>query len=170
MAKECIDETVNPLTAAVPAGMAAHSLISAFFLHSSATPLTCSQSTTKIPKFSISKTLSFRRRSVIVTPVSSFLKSRNKLEHNPKLTCVHNLLHTKNPFSSALDSILLLCTSVALSISLFVTDVDPASAFVVTPPRKLQIDELATVRLFQENTPSVVYITNLAVRYFFFIL
>jgi hypothetical protein len=29
----------------------------------------------------------------------------------------------------------------------------------------LQSDELATVRLFQENTPSVVYITNLAVRY-----
>jgi hypothetical protein len=34
----------------------------------------------------------------------------------------------------------------------------------------LQSDELATVRLFQENTPSVVYITNLAVKYvsFFF--
>jgi hypothetical protein len=29
----------------------------------------------------------------------------------------------------------------------------------------LQSDELATVRLFQENTPSVVYITNLAVKY-----
>ncbi|KAF5201573.1 Protease do-like 1 protein [Thalictrum thalictroides] len=29
---------------------------------------------------------------------------------------------------------------------------------------KLQSDELATVQLFQENTPSVVYITNLAVR------
>ncbi|KAL5101282.1 hypothetical protein RYX36_005609 [Vicia faba] len=39
-----------------------------------------------------------------------------------------------------------------------------ASAFVVTTPRKLQTDELATVRLFQENTPSVVYITNLAVK------
>lgn len=51
-----------------------------------------------------------------------------------------------------------------LSFSLFVTDVDPAAAFVVTTPRKLQTDELATVRLFQENTPSVVYITNLAAR------
>jgi hypothetical protein len=39
-----------------------------------------------------------------------------------------------------------------------------ASAFVVATPRKLLADELATVRLFQENTPSVVYITNLAVR------
>ncbi|GKC80808.1 protease Do-like protein 1, chloroplastic, partial [Tanacetum coccineum] len=50
----------------------------------------------------------------------------------------------------------------ALSASVFVTDVD---AFVVTTPRKqLQNDELATVRLFQDNTPSVVYITNLASR------
>ncbi|KAK4603678.1 hypothetical protein RGQ29_012263 [Quercus rubra] len=66
--------------------------------------------------------------------------------------------------SAALDSLLLLCASLALSISLFVVDVDSASAFVVTTPRKLQTDELATVRLFQENTPSVVYITNLAVK------
>ncbi|KAK7271675.1 hypothetical protein RJT34_27766 [Clitoria ternatea] len=63
-----------------------------------------------------------------------------------------------------LDSLLLLCTSLALSFSLFVSNVDSASAFVVTSPRKLQSDELATVRLFQENTPSVVYITNLAVK------
>jgi hypothetical protein len=35
---------------------------------------------------------------------------------------------------------------------------------VVATPRKLQADQLATVRLIQENTPSVVYITNLAVR------
>ncbi|PQQ15776.1 protease Do-like 1 chloroplastic isoform X1 [Prunus yedoensis var. nudiflora] len=74
------------------------------------------------------------------------------------------LLTTKNPFSSALDSLFILCTSVALALSLFIADVDPASAFVVTPPRKLQSDELATVQLFQENTPSVVYITNLAAR------
>ncbi|XP_010528253.1 PREDICTED: protease Do-like 1, chloroplastic isoform X2 [Tarenaya hassleriana] len=66
------------------------------------------------------------------------------------------------PPLSAVDSILLLCTSVALSFSLL--SAPPADAFVVTTPRKLQSDELATVRLFQENTPSVVYITNLAVR------
>nr|GEY62680.1 protease Do-like 1, chloroplastic [Tanacetum cinerariifolium] len=30
--------------------------------------------------------------------------------------------------------------------------------------KQLQNDELATVRLFQDNTPSVVYITNLASR------
>ncbi|KAF3956693.1 hypothetical protein CMV_018210 [Castanea mollissima] len=68
--------------------------------------------------------------------------------------------------SAALDSLLLLCASIALSFSLFVVNVDSASAsaFVVSTPRKLQTDELATVRLFQENTPSVVYITNLAVR------
>uniref|UniRef100_A0A804Q3T0 PDZ domain-containing protein n=1 Tax=Zea mays TaxID=4577 RepID=A0A804Q3T0_MAIZE len=50
------------------------------------------------------------------------------------------------------------------SASLVLGDTGAASAFVVSTPRKLQADELATVRLFQENTPSVVYITNLAVR------
>ncbi|OQU78438.1 hypothetical protein SORBI_3009G237000 [Sorghum bicolor] len=50
------------------------------------------------------------------------------------------------------------------SASLVLGDAGAASAFVVSTPRKLQADELATVRLFQENTPSVVYITNLAVR------
>ncbi|XP_020523178.1 protease Do-like 1, chloroplastic isoform X1 [Amborella trichopoda] len=54
--------------------------------------------------------------------------------------------------------------SLALALSVLVGNVDPSAAFVVTPARKLQSDELATVRLFQENTPSVVYITNLAVR------
>ncbi|KAG1368032.1 protease Do-like 1, chloroplastic [Cocos nucifera] len=67
-------------------------------------------------------------------------------------------------FSSAIDSLFVLLASVTLSFSLFVSDVGTANAFVVTTPRKLQSDELATVRLFQENTPSVVYITNLAVR------
>lgn len=42
--------------------------------------------------------------------------------------------------------------------------IDDANAYVVTPRRKLQTDELTTVNLFRENTPSVVYITNLAVR------
>ncbi|WOK99246.1 protease Do-like 1, chloroplastic [Canna indica] len=65
---------------------------------------------------------------------------------------------------SAFDSVFAFVASVALSASLILTDVGPASAFVITSPRKLQSDELATVRLFQENTPSVVYITNLAAR------
>ena len=70
------------------------------------------------------------------------------------------------PFS-AVKPFFLLCTSVALSFSLFAASpaVESASAFVVSTPKKLQTAELATVRLFQENTPSVVYITNLAVRY-----
>ncbi|VFQ91898.1 unnamed protein product [Cuscuta campestris] len=70
----------------------------------------------------------------------------------------------KSRANKVLDSILVACTSAALSLSLLLADVDHASAFVVTSPRKLQTDELATVRLFQENTPSVVYITNLAAR------
>uniref|UniRef100_A0A804LNI1 Uncharacterized protein n=1 Tax=Zea mays TaxID=4577 RepID=A0A804LNI1_MAIZE len=46
------------------------------------------------------------------------------------------------------------------STSLVLGDAGSASAFVVSTPRKLQADELAIVRLFQENTPSVVYITS----------
>lgn len=41
---------------------------------------------------------------------------------------------------------------------------DVSEAYVVAGPRHLRGDELATVELFQDNTPSVVYITNLAVR------
>jgi hypothetical protein len=46
------------------------------------------------------------------------------------------------------------------SASLVLGDACAASAFVVSMPWKLQADELATVRLFQENTPSIVYITS----------
>ncbi|CAN6327235.1 unnamed protein product [Urochloa humidicola] len=62
--------------------------------------------------------------------------------------------------SSAAGSLIVALASAALILG----DAGAASAFVVSTPRKLQADELATVRLFQENTPSVVYITNLAVR------
>ncbi|KAJ3684981.1 hypothetical protein LUZ61_014145 [Rhynchospora tenuis] len=76
-----------------------------------------------------------------------------------------NTLHSLNSLlSSASGSLFLALASLSLSFSLFLGQVDPASAFVVTTPRRLQTDELATVKLFQENTPSVVYITNLAAR------
>ncbi|KAL8240748.1 hypothetical protein R6Q59_014103 [Mikania micrantha] len=67
-------------------------------------------------------------------------------------------------FIKFLNSCVVFFTSVALSVSVFVTDVDTAGAFIVATTRKLQKDELATVRPFQENTPSVVYITNPASR------
>ncbi|TXG54662.1 hypothetical protein EZV62_019918 [Acer yangbiense] len=67
-------------------------------------------------------------------------------------------------FDEKVSELLKVAWTVVLSLTLFLTGVDPASAFVVTPQRKLQTDELATVRLFQDNTPSVVYITNLAVK------
>uniref|UniRef100_A0A7I4DIM3 PDZ domain-containing protein n=1 Tax=Physcomitrium patens TaxID=3218 RepID=A0A7I4DIM3_PHYPA len=54
-------------------------------------------------------------------------------------------------------------TSAAIVMGLLMSEPLDASALVLAP-RKLQGDELATVQLFQENTPSVVYITNLAVR------
>ncbi|XP_078151319.1 degP protease 1 [Carex rostrata] len=66
--------------------------------------------------------------------------------------------------SSASGPLFLTIASLSLSFSLFLGEVGPASAFVVTPSKKLQSDELATVKLFQVNTPSVVYITNLAAR------
>lgn len=56
-------------------------------------------------------------------------------------------------------------TSAALVVALLVSEPLEATAAAVLAPRKLRGDELATVQLFQENTPSVVYITNLAVRY-----
>ncbi|KAJ8775045.1 hypothetical protein K2173_020049 [Erythroxylum novogranatense] len=82
----------------------------------------------------------------------------------PRVQATTNFSPDGSSSPSPLDSLLVLCTSVALSVSLFVSDVGAASAFVVTTQRRLQSDELATVQLFQENTPSVVYITNLAVR------
>lgn len=54
--------------------------------------------------------------------------------------------------------------SLGISFALMATISMDSNAFVLTPNRKLQGDELATVQLFQENTPSVVYITNLAAR------
>ncbi|XP_062151371.1 protease Do-like 1, chloroplastic [Alnus glutinosa] len=117
------------------------------------------------------KLIAFSSKSLSPTPhpyppIFSLLHHHHRHHHNNNSLTQNsnNPLCAKNPFSSALDSILILCASLALALSLFVADVDSASAFVVTTPRKLQSDELATVRLFQENTPSVVYITNLAVR------
>ncbi|KAL5723716.1 Protease Do-like 1 [Ranunculus cassubicifolius] len=104
--------------------------------------------------------------------ISLFNSFSNRYKTNPNfsspITLPNNL--SINPKSSStnhnvLDSIFVFFTSLALSFSLSISTVDSASAFVLTPPRKkLQADELATVRLFQDNTPSVVYITNLAVR------
>ncbi|KAI6700685.1 hypothetical protein NL676_015009 [Syzygium grande] len=117
--------------------------------------------------------LSFRRAPVAVAvsflrpappPPPPRLRSSDSGGSNLLLLLLATGNHRGRPLASALDSVLLFCTSIALSVSLLVADVDPASAFVVTPARKLQTDELATVRLFKENTPSVVYITNLAVK------
>lgn len=162
--------------------MAAYSSLLSTFFHSSSSP------SSPFPRFSTRKSISFPSKSLspnsypIPNPlILSFLhhnsltrnsgscsnSSRgNNITTNP--SPLHKLLFAKNTFSSALDSLLVLCASLALSFSLFIADVDSAFAFVVTPPRKLQSDELATVRLFQDNTPSVVYITNLAVRYTLF--
>ncbi|KAF5479592.1 hypothetical protein F2P56_000401 [Juglans regia] len=152
--------------------MAAYSsLLSSF--HSSSPPFSSplsrspSRKLVSFPSESFSSTppiLSFlhqRRRNYLFIPNSN---NSSGSYTATKPSCLPKLALSKLLFSSPLDSLLVLCASLALSLSLFLADVDSASAFVVSTPRKLQSDELATVRLFQENTPSVVYITNLAVR------
>ncbi|XP_057447456.1 protease Do-like 1, chloroplastic [Lotus japonicus] len=112
-----------------------------------------------------SRSAAFSRSSSSTTK-PTFHLSKSLHLHTPHHPISHptlSLLQSPTP-KTCFDSALILCTSLALSFTLFFTNTDSASAFVVTPPRKLQSDELATVRLFQENTPSVVYITNLAVK------
>ncbi|KAF8399714.1 hypothetical protein HHK36_015584 [Tetracentron sinense] len=144
----------------VPAGMAVYSLISTL-AHSSAT---VSRSPTRKPNSSLSKSILPHKNPNFVSPFRNNSHRNTLACKNNSHSCSSKIFHTKSPFSSALDSLFVLCTSLALSFSLLIVDVDAAGAFVVTPARKLQSDELATVRLFKENTPSVVYITNLAVR------
>ncbi|XP_042498433.1 protease Do-like 1, chloroplastic [Macadamia integrifolia] len=148
--------------------MAAYSFISSLF-HTSSLAST-SQSPTKKSDFTLSRpTKSFLLHNCRFVPpfVSRFLNHSRKSSNAKPFSSFHKLLLTRCnpfPFSSALDSFLVLCTSLALSFCILIVDVDAASAFIITTPRKLQSDELSTVKLFQENTPSVVYITNLAVR------
>uniref|UniRef100_A0A0C9SAV7 TSA: Wollemia nobilis Ref_Wollemi_Transcript_1741_1702 transcribed RNA sequence n=1 Tax=Wollemia nobilis TaxID=56998 RepID=A0A0C9SAV7_9CONI len=77
---------------------------------------------------------------------------------------MEKLLRAKGNVNVNIEGVLVWCTTLAVVLSVLTLHVDSANAFVITQPRKLQNDELATVKLFQENTPSVVYITNLAVR------
>nr|XP_034898697.1 protease Do-like 1, chloroplastic isoform X1 [Populus alba] len=107
----------------------------------------------------------FPKKKATTLALSSKSHNNKIFLHNHKQ---HKLaINTTTTTKLLRDSFLVVCTSVALSFSLLIGDVDSSAlAFVITTttPRKLQSDELATVRLFQENTPSVVYITNLAVR------
>ncbi|CAI5522715.1 unnamed protein product, partial [Closterium sp. Naga37s-1] len=56
-----------------------------------------------------------------------------------------------------------LAASASIAMFLFSSSPIPALAYVAAPPRTLSQDEIATVRLFKETTPSVVNITNLGV-------
>lgn len=130
-------------------------LASTFF---ATTPkLSRSNSTPKLP---LARSLPQLNRATLITPIVV-----SALRHKFSRSNSASELDSSNGLKKLVDSLFVLCTSIALSATLFVADIDSASAFVVTTPRKLQSDELATVRLFQENTPSVVYITNLAARY-----
>ncbi|XVF58081.1 hypothetical protein PTKIN_Ptkin07bG0033300 [Pterospermum kingtungense] len=136
--------------------MAAYSLLSTLFLSS---PLSRFPNTT--PKLHPPSLTPTPKPITLLQPKKlSVFSHHSPIFNKPK----HNTDNNSCIVSSAFDSLFILCTSLAISFSLFVTDVGPASALIQTPPRKLQTDELATVRLFQDNTPSVVNITNLAVR------
>ncbi|XP_010925542.2 protease Do-like 1, chloroplastic [Elaeis guineensis] len=119
---------------------------------------------------SISSRLLFppkRPQSTLKSSPISFLFSNNHCPSIISSSSFQKLIPDKlrsSFFSSVAESLFVLLASLTLSFSIFISDVGPANAFVVTTPRKLQSDELSTIRLFQENTPSVVYITNLAVR------
>ncbi|KAF9666399.1 hypothetical protein SADUNF_Sadunf16G0225400 [Salix dunnii] len=109
----------------------------------------------------------FTKKKATTLTLSSSKSHNNKIflhNHKQHILAINTITSATKLLR---DSFLVVCTSVALSFSLFIGDIDSSAlAFVITntTPRKLQSDELATVRLFQENTPSVVYITNLAVR------
>lgn len=88
---------------------------------------------------------------------------------NKRTEWVNSFQSLKGKFSISAgkpSDILVFLTSFAIVLSVMTTGLD-SHAFVAAPPRKLQREELATVQLFKDNTPSVVYITNLAVRYVF---
>ncbi|GLU02060.1 hypothetical protein SLE2022_193310 [Rubroshorea leprosula] len=152
--------------------MAAISHIPTLFLHSPPFPASAfSRSPNRNRGYLLPPLVSLHLPLESISTSLPLLHRKSSFSSTHSRSCFRRLIVNNNSdneensfFSTALDSLLLLCASVALSFSLFVADVGPASAFVVTPPRKLQSDELATVRLFQENTPSVVYITNLAVK------
>ncbi|BBN16937.1 protease Do-like 1, chloroplastic [Marchantia polymorpha subsp. ruderalis] len=85
---------------------------------------------------------------------------------NKRTEWVNSFQSLKGKFSISAgkpSDILVFLTSFAIVLSVMTTGLD-SHAFVAAPPRKLQREELATVQLFKDNTPSVVYITNLAVR------
>ncbi|KAE8694146.1 Protease Do-like 1 [Hibiscus syriacus] len=137
--------------------MAVPSLLHALSLQSPSLSSSFSRSpnrTPKLPRLSLTSTSKpslFPTNKFSIPSFHSLCFIQSKNNHIPNSNSSNNCI-----VSSVIDSFFILCTSLALSFSLFVTDVEAASAFVVTPPRKLQPDELATVRLFQENTPSVV--------------
>ncbi|PSS35221.1 Protease Do-like [Actinidia chinensis var. chinensis] len=148
--------------------MAAYSLISTLCSATPSPPTTLSRSRTSEFSHSLSKSLTLHRNPSRAAPILSAFRNSSlsdSLSSGSDLRYgVRKFFLEEKFFSLALDSLFVFCASVVLSVGIFIADVDSASAFVINTPRKLQSDELATVRLFQENTPSVVYITNLAVR------
>ncbi|XP_019452883.1 PREDICTED: protease Do-like 1, chloroplastic [Lupinus angustifolius] len=124
------------------------SLISTLF-HSSSSPSSFS-------KPIIPKSLKF--------PIINYDNTHSTLNPSKSSLSIFSSSSSSSSSSSALDSFVIVCTSLALSLTLVFSNPLSASAFVVNTPRKLQSDELATVNLFQQNTPSVVFITNLAVK------
>ncbi|KAE9449126.1 hypothetical protein C3L33_18964, partial [Rhododendron williamsianum] len=107
------------------------------------------------PHFSSSPTLSLSKTSPKPSLSKPLLLYTNPNNNNRITSLLSASLRTpssphNDPLAdqrrcAALDSLLVLCASAALSFTLFVADANSASALVVGTPRKLQSDELATV-------------------------
>ncbi|CAM6101783.1 unnamed protein product [Calypogeia fissa] len=109
-------------------------------------------------------------KHLVTSSLSLWQKLRTNSFVKPSLSFLDNLKALKSfleKFASSTEKlqsdVVVFITSVAIIMSVVTTGLD-SHAFVAAPPRKLQREELATVQLFKDNTPSVVYITNLAVR------
>ncbi|EFJ06823.1 hypothetical protein SELMODRAFT_134817 [Selaginella moellendorffii] len=83
--------------------------------------------------------------------------------HSPWSSSTLLSIPSKVEASVCVSGLAICIASLVIALSAVAPPLD-AHAFVTAPPRKLQSDELATVQLFKLNTPSVVYITNLAAR------
>lgn len=153
------------------AAAAVSSCTSSAFTVSSSAALSFFQSFSKKSKRPSNLTL-IKRPSKSPNEILFFLNpipdSKNKKSKTVKISSVipQNLQKISFPLSSSsLDSVAVFLASLAISVFVVASDVGTPAAFAIASPiRKLQNDELATVSLFKQNTPSVVYITNLSTR------
>ena len=104
----------------------------------------------------------YRNRPVALFPNHSHTST--EISPPPKEDIIGSFFENRIGHFILSKKLFVAAASLALSFSILGAEVD-SYALVSSTSRRLQSDEVATVKLFRENTPSVVYITNLAVRY-----